>query len=120
MELLRWGAPLLLVTQFCPKKVLLQTPNFNAKVKYTPRAGANSELASCNKKGRVDVKVEDSGPGMEPAEYALCIWSVSYAHLVAIGTPSNVPGCGLGFKAIAEHIALNCIMLKLNSPPQKY
>ncbi|MEP7705955.1 ATP-binding protein [Paraglaciecola sp. 25GB23A] len=81
-------------------EVLLQNLISNAS-KYTPDLG-RIRVSITTQKGRVNVKVEDSGPGMEPEEYALV-----FERFYRIGGDrhaSNVPGCGLGL-AIAEHIA---------------
>lgn len=80
--------------------ILLQNLISNAS-KYTPAAGLIRVTLATQQNTPV-VRIEDSGPGMEPAEYERV-----FERFYRIGGDrhaSNVAGCGLGL-AIAKHIA---------------
>jgi two-component system sensor histidine kinase QseC len=80
--------------------ILLQNLISNAS-KYTPEKGMIRVTILQHKQQPV-IRVEDSGPGMAPAEYKLV-----FERFYRIGgdrNVSNVPGCGLGL-AISQHIA---------------
>uniref|UniRef100_UPI0030F38D18 ATP-binding protein n=1 Tax=Paraglaciecola sp. TaxID=1920173 RepID=UPI0030F38D18 len=80
--------------------ILLQNLIANAS-KYTPEHGM-IRVSILQHHGRPVIRVEDSGPGMDPAEYKLV-----FERFYRIGGDrhaSNTPGCGLGL-AISKHIA---------------
>ena len=94
--------------------ILLQNLISNAS-KYSPE-GALIRVALETLNNQVMIKVEDSGPGIDEAEYQRV-----FERFYRIGGDrhnSNTPGCGLGL-AISKHIAeLHNASLKLSRSEQ--